>query len=201
VAFLCIAAIGGILALSWGGVFGDGLRGPLDVDTSPAALLRCLAGFTLGLLMWRASKHPGIRDLLRGNRISAGLALATLGLLFVPHSDAALYLLFPPLVLALAVGQGGAIKLLGCGPIHFLGVLSYGIYLLHSRAQPVWNHLVLFRPSRDAVVRHLVATSLTGCLVIGLAWICHAAIEAPARRAIRLALDPKPAVAAPAPST
>jgi peptidoglycan/LPS O-acetylase OafA/YrhL len=98
------------------------------------------------------------------------------------------------------MGTGKVVKLLGWGPVHFLGVLSYGIYLLHSRAQPVWNHLVHFRPGPDDFAKHLFATTATGFLVIAFAWICYTAIEVPARRAVRLALEPKPAGVLPAPS-
>ena len=200
-AFLCFAIIGGILALSWSGNFGTRLRGALDVAGSPPALLRCFAGFTLGLLMWRASKHQRVRDLLGGRWINAGLAALALGLLFVPQGDAALYLLLPPLVLSFVVGEGRVVNLLGCRPMHFLGVLSYGIYLLHSRAQAVWSHLVHIGPGLGEIVQHLIATTVTGCLVIGLAWICYVAIEVPARKAVRLALEPRSLVSTPAPST
>jgi peptidoglycan/LPS O-acetylase OafA/YrhL len=200
VAFLCFGVIGSILALSWTGYFGAGLRGALDVAGSPPGLLRCVAGFTLGLLMWRASKHPRVRDTLGGRWVNAGLATSALGLLFVPRGDAALYLLLPPLVLALVVGEGRVVDLLGCRPIHFLGVLSYGIYLLHSRAQPVWSHLAHIGSRLGEIVQHLIATTVTGGLVIGLAWICYVAIEVPARRAVRLALEPRTAVPTPAPS-
>jgi peptidoglycan/LPS O-acetylase OafA/YrhL len=190
-ALLCFAIIGGILALSWSGSFGTRHRGTLDVAGSPPALFRCFAGFTLGLLMWRASKYPRVRNLMGGRWIATGVAASALGLLFVPQGDAALYLLLPPLVLALGVGEGRVVNLLGCRPIHFLGVLSYGIYLLHSCAQGIWNHLVHIGPRLGEIVHHLIATTVTSGLVIGLAWICYVTIEVRARRAVRLALEPR----------
>ena len=126
-----------------------------------------------------------------GRWIATGVAASALGLLFVPQGDAALYLLLPPLVLALGVGEGRVVNLLGCRPIHFLGVLSYGIYLLHSCAQGIWNHLVHIGPRLGEIVHHLIATTVTSGLVIGLAWICYVTIEVRARRAVRLALEPR----------
>ncbi|MGH7043939.1 MAG: hypothetical protein ACREFY_17680, partial [Acetobacteraceae bacterium] len=115
--------------------------------------------------------------------LSAGL----IGLLMLGVSDLAVVALFPPLVLALAVGSGPVQRACASAPIFFLGELSYAIYLLHTR-------FMRFRDVLDAKLTPfahgaapVIASLVVYALLLLTAWIAFRALEQPARAWLRKA--------------
>jgi len=114
---------------------GFGARhGPLDVwgAGTPFLVLRCLAGFVLGLIGFRLAQHPGVKE--QAGRMFAGdVAMASVFLLMlVPNSDVALVLLFVPLTVTLAQQRSWTATLLGSPVVHWFGLISYSLYLVHQ---------------------------------------------------------------------
>ena len=168
----------GLIVLS-----GLGTAGALDVFEAGSLLplLRCLAGFSLGLVIYRLSLLARCRALF-----SAGATLAVLlaGLLLAAHlraPDLVLYALFPPLVLALYYDGKLARLLFGNGLIYQLGVISYSLYLVHplfavlqARGEPMAERWL----GPDARPLVLLVTILLTC---GLAWLFYRLVEMPGR--------------------
>ena len=195
VAALCLLAIAtlSILPDAWAGEAG-GRAGPLDlwVGASYAPGLRCLAGFGLGVALFRAAGHRlghGLWQRARGHPLLCpALAIALLGLLSVRGADVVIVALFAGLILALSGGTDRVTRVLGAGPIRFLGTISYALYLVHEPVLAGW---------REAVARAglpLDHAATLGCGLASallLATLGHVSIERPARRLLRgLALPP-----------
>lgn len=157
-------------------------HGQLDIyaNYSVLPLLRCLAGFTVGLLAYGVAGAWPFRPWHTASALAALLAGLAAGL-----DDLALYPLLPVLVAALAAGRGRVARVLAAPPLHWLGRVSYALYLVHvpvldatrAVAGADWPSLRAGWPG--AVLAGLLALSL------GVAWVAHRAVEVPGRRGLR----------------
>ncbi len=107
-------------------------RGALDLalPVTPLPVIRCMASFVLGMATWRAAGHARLRGVAALPGLDLALGAAIVLLMGWPHTDLAVVLLFPPLVLCLSCGTGPAARALASRPVHALGTISYSIYLL-----------------------------------------------------------------------
>jgi peptidoglycan/LPS O-acetylase OafA/YrhL len=124
--FWSFPAIVGVAALAWLARNGQGIvsQGLLIGD-----FIRGFAGFYFGLLCCRAFRGGAV-PAIAGRFDPAILAAFWAALVFSP-TDLAAVLLCPAVVLALAFERGPVARLLGWGPLHYLGRISYSIYLVH----------------------------------------------------------------------
>jgi peptidoglycan/LPS O-acetylase OafA/YrhL len=162
--------------------------GPLDINgwRSPAPILRCLADFTLGLLAFRAPAGSGG---LHRRAAAAWVLAGVVVLAFIPRSDAAMVLLFPPLIAAAATGALD--PAFATRPVHALGVLSYAIYLVHVFAINTLIRGFQALAARHVAHAHLLAIAPALLAVIAVAVPLHLLVERPARRALRQVLRPQ----------
>ncbi len=110
-----------------------GRRGVLDLHQNWSLLpaLRCLAGFTLGMLTWRALQSRRAWA-WAAHRWAPGVALAVLAVLLLAGApDLGLYAVFPPLIASLFASQGPVTRLLSRGVPQAVGRGSYALYLVH----------------------------------------------------------------------
>ena len=178
------AALGlaGVGVLLWACMAGwpdgnPGRRGLLDVHMNYSVLpaLRCLAGFTLGMLAWRARRIAVVRH-LAGRAWAGPVTLALAVLLAATGYDLLVLALFPVVVLCVHFGRGLAWRLLSQQPLHGVGTLSYAIYLTH--------YAVLTRLPPDVEPR-LTVLALYGAGVMLLSVFAHYLVEQPTRRVMR----------------
>ncbi len=108
-------------------------KGPLHIwiGNGPGPLVRCLAEFVFGLLACRVFLEGRPDGILRHKFTALALLCALCGVLMIPNSDVLAVLLIPPLLIALADDQGPGARVLGWGPVHWLGLISYSFYLVH----------------------------------------------------------------------
>lgn len=172
----------------------QGRRGLLDIYSSatPAPLLRCLAEFTLGLLVFRAANRLVQHRIFGAGPAALAAAAAVLLAVAVPGWDVAAAALFPVLLLCLSPQQGRLGSLLGARIPYRLGEWSYAIYLIHSKFTElnVWLGAAL---AEHLPFARLVAMALTSAAVIGCASVIHLGIELPCRRLLRAGLGPRTA--------
>ena len=153
-------------------------RGPLDIYFNDSILpaLRCLAGFSLGLLTWRAGRIGWVRQVARHPWSGpAALALATLLALGGAH-DLIVYALLPPIVLGMHLGTGPVQAVLAANPVHGIGVLSYAIYLVH--------YALLYQVAFQAGPLPIMA-GLYFSAMFALAGVAFIIVERPTRSFIR----------------
>ena len=150
--------------------------GKLNVVHSyaPGTTLRCLASFYLGLVAFR------FKDLVPA-RASGVLAVLALGLLCLKATDLWLIAVFAGLIMALSHDTGFTARLLQSRVAHWLGVISFALYLVHDLVQkivfrsfPVWG----ISPALPWPVWAVL--SLTASL--GIAALAHYCFEKPSRR-------------------
>lgn len=156
----------------------DGRHGALDVHRNWSVLpvMRCLGGFTIGVLTCRMLRWPVAQSWLGRPACSALAAAALLACLVAGVPDLLLYILLPVLVASLQTGHGPLQALLLRPSMQHLGVLSYALYLVHY---PILEAL----PQAYAPVAvQLLVFLLVSGIVAALA---HWTIERPGRRAIR----------------
>jgi peptidoglycan/LPS O-acetylase OafA/YrhL len=161
--------------------------GPLDAydGATLAPILRCLTGFTLGLLTFRATRLQWLVDgVTHDGRLGAVLVLL-LVIISADAHDLFVYPVFAALVLGLHANRSRIGQALGSKPLHWLGTVSYSVYLLHPL-------LVLPRRQLDAVLhgwldpsRAYWASSLVVYVALFVAaGASYRMIEEPGRRSI-----------------
>ena len=132
---LCV----GLLALV--AMSGRGSSGPLDVNDSDTVLtlLRCLAGFSLGVLSYRCAEKPWCKRLIdRTGGFAMICGLIALALLLPGKADLLVVCLMPALVLS-CYYNGAAARAVMANPVSFhLGLISYSIYLWHPLVRDVF---------------------------------------------------------------
>ncbi|WP_022683970.1 acyltransferase family protein [Sphingobium bisphenolivorans] len=124
---------------------GRGSSGPLDVNDSDTilTLLRCLAGFSLGVLTFRCAEMPRVKALIdRGGAFAAICALIALALLLPGKADLLVVCLMPALVLS-CYYNGAAARAVMANPLSFhLGLISYSIYLWHPLVRDIMARMM-----------------------------------------------------------
>lgn len=176
--------VGAVALLALVALSGIGIQGPMDVvqRTSILPVLRCLGGFTLGVVAYGFADHPAVRARLSGDR-AFGIVCAMIALAFlVPEGDLLVVLLLPVLILC-CFFEGRVVRAILANPvILWLGVTSYSLYLWHP----------LFRDMGARIVGMLHRAGVTQIdalayllLIVGTLIFCELSyrwIEVPGRR-------------------
>ena len=141
-------------------------------------LWRCLAGFALGNVLCLLWQHWRGRHGLAVVAGAGSLAIAGLGLALQLPETAFVPAAFFSGLLALALGQGPIVRLLGSRVLTRLGEISYSTYLVHFLLWIVWKLLFV-----DASLQ-LGWASLAGFLatVLGASILLYHWVEKPAQR-------------------
>lgn len=179
-----VGSVGLLLLVAW---LGDGSRGPLDVNDGNTILpvLRCLAGFSLGVLAYRLVQYAPVERVLgKEHGFLGACALIVLGLL-VPGGDVLVVVLFPLLVMA-CYFNGRAARSILANPVAFhLGLISYSIYLWHPLVRDVFARGMGIA-HRHGIVGQDWAFVLGIYLVTWLVcWASYLLIEVPGHRLIK----------------
>lgn len=196
-AFLTAASVGALAFYAWIG----GTTGSLDV-TVGLALVRCVAGFVLGMVLCELSPRVGSLPgaLLSAAQLAAVIAIAVL--IERADNDVLLIVPFMVLVLTTTTDRGIVARALSVGPLQRLGELSYSIYLLHVPViwifGTVWARTTPYLGLSPMVARTVFILTVLAITLIG-ARFTYALIEVPARRALtaRFARTPRRMVPAP----
>ncbi|MDP5280576.1 acyltransferase [Sphingomonas sp. DG1-23] len=182
-----LQAAGAVALLMVVATLGHGAQGPLDVNDGDTILpvLRCLAGFSLGVIAYRLVKHPGIERLLGGEHGFIGSCVLIAVALLIPRGDVLVALTFVPLVIA-CYYNGHTARAVLANPVSFhLGLISYSIYLWHPLVRDVFAR-VMGIAHRHGVVGFdwaFVAALLVATWLI--CWASYLLIEVPGHRAIK----------------
>jgi peptidoglycan/LPS O-acetylase OafA/YrhL len=167
-------------------------------------ILRLLGAFISGCLACLVVRR--IRRTVRTARIgsvaAAVIVLMVLTVFYVSHYvdrnllASAVVVLFAPLLVALAISDGGLSRLLSTRVAVFGGHISYGVYLVHMLIiEPLWWSQTewpwLLGPTTPLFRVLLLATPALACLGGYLLWRW---VEEPSRRCMRSMLTPPSAV-------
>lgn len=185
VLLVMISAAAAVLTVCSTGLDGEVHRGPLDAYDGATwePLLRCLAGFLIGLLSYRFVTSKRASQWVSGDVACA----ASLSLLFICLAtrfyDLLILPLFPLVVVTLYANRGRVGRFLGGKYFNKLGLVSYSVYLVHP-------YLVLAKPTLLAALHRFLpvsASALSGSILVYAALLLISAIayryiEVPGRR-------------------
>jgi peptidoglycan/LPS O-acetylase OafA/YrhL len=150
------------------------------------AVMRCLGGFSIGLLAFRLRRVAALMTVLSLDGVCIGLFIAILGMMALGLDDLWIYPLLPLLVLSLSGVKGLALRVFSWPPFYGLGVLSYSIYLLHVHFHVVLQQLQQRLPHFVPVaIAPWLAVGITYGTILGCALFCYRFIEKPGRTWLR----------------
>jgi peptidoglycan/LPS O-acetylase OafA/YrhL len=153
-------------------------------------MVRCFAGFTLGVGVFRLKDSVRVR--FAGSDLAGGALLLLTACLWLVRGlpDLVVYACLPTLLLCLALNRGRIAAVFGSRPMVLLGEWSYSIYLIH----------ILFIRARERVydvfatrLPSPLADALGAAVFFGATIAVSAAVftwfEAPARDWLRARLQ------------
>jgi peptidoglycan/LPS O-acetylase OafA/YrhL len=187
-----LAVVAAVLAIVAVTASGRGSNGPLDVTAGDSfyPMLRAVAGFTLGLAIFRFAGvvdrlSPGAQDLALCVVLAAMVAAAV-----AVASDVPLYLLYMPLLALLSRDGRLAQLLFGNAMIYRVGIKSYSIYLIH----PLFVSFAVgwWRDSGQSETAYFAASAVCFVAILALSELSYRWVETPGRKAIVDWVNPKP---------
>lgn len=204
--YVCIWVVicaGSIAALAFNnshfiGPAGPEGYGPLDVTRfdSLGPMVRCIAGFSLGITAYRLRGVSSVRKWLENSNVSVLLSIATLGLACIQGADTFVVMTFPALVTSLSLQKSGIASFLSSKVTYSLGLWSYSLYLVHLPFGPVQAGLVTQLSASVSWGASVLASGLTLTAVLVLSMVTYFAIEKPSRTLLqsmlRLRSDTQP---------
>lgn len=147
----------------------------------PFDFARCVVEFGFGMLVFRAYAGKSRLRVLGGDAWTwalAGLSLATLLL----RNDRLAVAVFPFLVLAFALNRGRPSRALSHPVLHYLGMISFSIYLVHNMFREPTAWLVrYFHPAPLPPVMALAYAALGSVVILPFAALAYHYIERPGR--------------------
>ncbi|MGO4893899.1 acyltransferase family protein [Flavobacterium sp. W21_SRS_FM6] len=151
------------------------------------AIYRCLIGFYLGVAGYLLFKTIKL-SYLKTTFIQYSLLLLIVLLVFSEVSDSWVMLLWFPLIFSLSNDQGGLAELLKNKFLHFLGVVSYSIYLIHVIVMMVYRdlrvHFFNAPPSLGLIMESILMLSLVIITVV-LSKYTYTYVESKYRKLIK----------------
>ncbi|QDM28668.1 acyltransferase [Tardiphaga sp. vice304] len=192
-AICAVSVAAALLAIYVVSVSGRGSGGPLDVvnGNSFYPLLRAVAGFALGLSIFRFAGVVDRLSMRTQDALVVGILVAILTIGYFSESDLPMYLLFIPLVAVPSRGGRAAQALFGGALVYRLGIISYSIYLIHplfvSFAVRAWRYF----GQTEAVF--IAASCVCFAIIWALSEVSYRLVEMPGRHAIVAWFGPKQA--------
>jgi peptidoglycan/LPS O-acetylase OafA/YrhL len=145
----------------------------------------CFAQFYLGLLTFRITRIPAMRDRLQSD-LPALLAAGWAVVFLVLRLDLLTAVAFPAVVATLACNNRKVAGWLTTPLPYFLGEISFSIYLIHDPLRPLALELLrTVHPALLGMVPALAFALLASFFVIPFAWVAYLTVERPGRRVVR----------------
>lgn len=157
-------------------------------------LIRCFSEFILGLLTYRVFLSGKVQKYFLKDTVAFLLfGLVAVFVLF-RLGDFFAILLFPLIVLALALNRDRAAQIMGSPVLYFLGMISFSLYLVHDPFRaPILDFIRYLHPAPLSAPLALAAASLSTIMMILPASAAYWLIERPGRTFVRRLLQSKSA--------
>jgi peptidoglycan/LPS O-acetylase OafA/YrhL len=162
--------------------------GVLDAydGTHLAPVMRCMGGFLLGMLAFRAGLATSVASIVSRDGVGLLVLIVLLMALSCGASDLTLVALFPVVVLCLARNRGVPSAIFANPIAYLLGVWSYAMYLLHPFSQPTRDQMErALRAWVSHDVAELIASLAAFAGLVALSFVAYRCVELPGRRAFQ----------------
>lgn len=178
------AGVAALLAASVGSRNCAECTGLLDlhIGDTPYPLMRCLAGFTFGLFAWRLVNLPRIRAIVSTDAFAVFAMTGTVCTFFAGCHDLVVYVFLLATVIACYGSSRAANLIFGNRVVHFLGTISFSVYLVHML---LFTSMVRFEKFSAAHLGalagvYVAAVSYAGVVVVATAF--YYLVEVPGKR-------------------
>jgi peptidoglycan/LPS O-acetylase OafA/YrhL len=159
------------------------LRGAIDWYYVPQSLVRCASEFGLGMICWRVRPRLPV---LASSRVQGLIIAAMCAAVLSPQLDVAFVALACLLVIGCSFETSGVAARLGGRVPHWLGAISFSIYLLHLPVLPLRSLLAGWITGEKIVDFYVVGSPLQGmvcmAIVLLLSTLSFYRFERPAQR-------------------
>lgn len=150
-------------------------------------LMRCIAGFTFGLIGYRLVHQPLIHALVSANLFAVLSVFGTLAAYFAGLPDLVIYALLFATVIACFGNSNAANALFGNRAVFFFGKISFSIYLVHILLAPIVKRVVALCDAHLGHLSVIVSASFAFVLVVAFSAASYYLVEMPGRQlALRL---------------
>ena len=185
-----LLALGGFAALVVAALvagqsgFDEPVTGAVNWYVAPGALLRCISEFTLGMACWRVR---GALAWLGGTPIQCGLVLVILLLCQGYAADIVLVPAICLLVIGLSFERSAVSVALGSPILHWLGTISFSIYLWQMPLAPIVPGLAAWALWLGIGPTVVVSNLMLMALILLVAQVSFTSFERPAQGWVRRA--------------
>lgn len=111
-------------------------------STTPYPLIRCLCGFTIGLLAYRLSQWASAMRILTFKFLPEAIGASILVLLFGRTTDIYIVILCGLFIAALSQRNSISDKILSMKIPYYLGIYSFSLYLMHVPFAAIVDYVV-----------------------------------------------------------
>ncbi|MDE2517159.1 MAG: acyltransferase [Rhodospirillales bacterium] len=147
---------------------------------------RCFSEFVLGLATYRAYASGRYRTIFRRDAVVFVLLAAIAAIIGLRLGDLFALFLFPLLILSLSLNDGRVKAIMAARLPHFLGIISFSLYLVHDNFRPIAAMIVhALHPAPIAPLVAMGLAAMFSVLMIFPAWACYTWIERPGRTLLR----------------
>jgi peptidoglycan/LPS O-acetylase OafA/YrhL len=183
--FPFLVVLSSIVALVWLASLHQRLG--LETGTIGEGVIRCFAEFALGMAAYRLYTWEQERSLhVLGSDMACFILTAACLAFMCLRIDLPAVLLFPFLIVAFAMNQGRPAKWMAHPFLHFLGLVSFSLYLMHQLFRPVELELLQYlHPAPLPGFMAMLFALLASFSVLPFAWLGYRYVERPGRALVR----------------
>ena len=149
-------------------------------------ILRCVCEFGLGLAAYRAFSSGRFTKVFSKDAVALSILASVLLIVLLNLGELFAMLLFPALILALSLNSGWVARILSIRPLHFLGEISFSLYLVTDPFRQPLQHLVKYlHPTPLLPHQGMAMAAICAIAMILPAWVTFNLVEKPGRSAMR----------------
>lgn len=136
------------------------------------ALYRCLVEFVYGVLGFVITKKNNLRlvEFLEKSWIQITLVILLVCSILLSDYESLVILLYLPLIISISHDNGFISQILKYKSIHYLGVISYSIYLNHALMLFIYRDIRVYffglPPSLGLMTESIIFIMLTVCTIL-----------------------------------
>lgn len=182
---MVVTSVALLLAASLGSInCGTTCDGFLDVSTgnTPYPMMRCIAGFTFGLIGYRLVHLPRFRAMVSTNLFAVLSVTGAIAVYSAGCHDLAIYVFLFATVLACFGNSRAANFMFGNRAVFFLGQISFSIYLAHMLLGPAVRRIHEFSNAHFGSLSGVCSVPVLFFAVLVLATVSYHLIEVPGKR-------------------
>lgn len=167
--------------------------GVLDIfhGYTPYPVMRCVAGFTLGLIGYRLVNLPRIRAIVSTNLFAVLSVLGVVATYYAGSPDLVVYVFLFPTVIACFGNSKAANLMFGNRVVFFLGKISFSIYLVHVLFKPIVRFVIAQDNAHFGRFAELISVMFAFGAVFAASTVFYHFVEVGGRRFMMGLMSPK----------